>query len=126
MGSICLLSIPEPTAEDKSLYNYAGGNPPPEYSVQFGSGSIVQFPHSPKGAGRGILITTMPVDETYLVRIRHQGKPIESFRFRFDTEDRGKLCLFLNALYLTWQLWTVDRLPSCRCVGATSVPWKEP
>lgn len=93
--------------------------------MQFGSGSIVQFPHSPKGAGPGILITAMPVDQSYLVRIRHQGKPIESFRFRFDTGDRGKRCLFLNAFYLTWQMWTVDRLPSCRCAGATSMPWEE-
>jgi hypothetical protein len=122
-GSICLPSIPEPTAEGKSLYNATGGNPPPEYSVQFGNGATVEFLHSPKGAGPGILITAIPLDQTHLVRIRHQGKPLESFRFRFDAEDRGKRCLFLEPFYLTWQLWTVDRLPRCRCAGATSTPW---
>jgi hypothetical protein len=125
-GSVCLASIPEPTAGGKSLGNATGGNPPPEYSVQFGNGATVKFLHSPKGAGPGILITAIPLNQTHLVRIRHQGKPLESFRFRFDAEDRGKRCLFLEPFYLTWQLWTVDRRPSCRCADATSIPWDKP
>jgi hypothetical protein len=125
-GSVCLPSIAEPTDEDKSLFHSTGRNPPPEYSVQIGSGPTVQFLHSPKGAGPGILITGIPIDQRHLIRIRHQGKPLESFRFRFDKEDRGKRCLFLETFYLTWQLWAVDRIPPCRCAGATAIPWGTP
>jgi hypothetical protein len=125
IGSICLLSIAEPTSEMKSLYNYTGGNPPPDYTAQFGDGPVLQFPHSPKGSGPGILLTGMPVDRSYLVRIRHQGKPIESFRFRFDDESQQRLCLSLNEFYLTWQLWAADQRPICRCKGATSTPWRQ-
>jgi hypothetical protein len=126
-GSICLLSITDPTPGEKSLYNYAGGNPRPDYSVQIGNGPVVPFPHSPKGMGAGILITGIPVAGSYLVRIRHQGKPLESFRFQFRDEDRGRLCLFLNALYLTWQLWPAERYPpACTCNGAKITPWVTP
>jgi hypothetical protein len=86
-GSVCLLSIADPTPGEKSLYNYAGGTPTPDYSVQIGKGSVVAI--------------------------------LESFRLRFEEKDRGRLSLFLNELYVTWQRWSADRdPPACRCKGA--------
>jgi hypothetical protein len=124
VGSVCLLSTTDPTPGEKSLYNYAGGNPTPDYSVQIGKASIVAIPHSPKGAGAGVLITGIPLADSYVARIRHQGKLLESFRFRFDEKDGGRLCLFLKELYLTWQLWPADQYPPfCKCKGAKLTPW---
>ena len=126
-GSVCLLSTTDPTPGEKSLYNYSGGNPTPDYSAQIGKGSVVAIPHSPNGAGAGVLITGLPLADSHLVRIRHQGKPLESFRFRFEEKDRGRLCLFLNELYLTWQLWPADRYPpACKCKDAKITPWVTP
>jgi hypothetical protein len=62
-------------------------------------------------------VTDMPLDQTYLVKVSLKGKRIESFRFRFEPQSRGRVCLFLEEFYLTWQLWSASRLPACTCQG---------
>ena len=124
-GSICVLSVSDPAPAPKSLSNPAGDNPPPDYSLQIGDGSILRIPHSAGGRGPGVLITGVPLAGSRLVKIRHQGKSIESFPLRFEERDRGKLCLFLKELYLTWQLWPAHSYPPhCNCAGAKSAPWR--
>lgn len=124
-GTVCLISTPDPTTGEKSLFNDTAGNPVPDYSVQFGAGAIIAVPHSPKGKGPGVLVTDLPLDASPLVRIRHQGKPIEAFKLHFDAEDRGNACLFVDSFYLTWQFWAATRLRACGCQGATEVSWKK-
>jgi hypothetical protein len=124
VGTVCLLSIADPTPGEKSLYNYTAGNPEPDYAVQFGDGVVVRMLHSPKGKGPGVLVTDLLLDQTYLVKVSLKGKRIESFRFRFEPESRGRVCLFLEEFYLTWQLWSASRLPSCTCRGASTISWK--
>jgi len=43
------------------------------------------------------------------------GKPQQSFGFRFSDHKATDLCLFLNDLYKTAQLWEDKRCPWCRC-----------
>jgi hypothetical protein len=43
------------------------------------------------------------------------GKPQQSFTFRFSDFNTGQLCLFLNDLYKTAQLWEAKRCPWCKC-----------
>jgi len=43
------------------------------------------------------------------------GKPQQSFRFRFSEYKSGNLCLFLNDLYGTVQLEQRSQAPWCRC-----------
>jgi hypothetical protein len=123
LGSICLLSIADPTPGEKSLYNHTGGNPEPDYSVRFGEGALIQVPHSPKAQGPGLLVTGFPVDRTYLTKVYLKGKRIESFRFRLPAKERNQ-CMFLREFYLTWDFSLPGRLDGCRCKGANSTAWK--
>jgi hypothetical protein len=43
------------------------------------------------------------------------GKPQQSFTFRFSEFKTSELCLFLNDLYKTAQLWEAKRSPWCKC-----------
>lgn len=51
------------------------------------------------------------------VAIYCDGKPQQSFTFRFSDFKSTELCLFLNDFYKTAQLWdpTTNRAPWCRC-----------
>jgi hypothetical protein len=42
-------------------------------------------------------------------------KPQQSFTFRFSKFKTGELCLFLNDLYKTAQMWDAKRCPWCKC-----------
>jgi hypothetical protein len=122
-GTVCVLSIADPTPGEKSLFNDTGGNPAPDYSVQFDAGAIIAIPHSPKGRGPGVLVTDFALDASPMVRIRHQGKPIESFRLHFDPDDHAKACLSMDAFYLEWRVWSGRRLRLCDCQDAARVSW---
>jgi hypothetical protein len=113
-GSICLAGIPEPTPGDKGLGDPAGGNPEPDYSVQVDRGDIVRMPRLGKGDKPSSLLEGLSLDSRHLIAIRHKGKAIQSFYYRFP-EGEAHQCLFLNELYLTWQIWPVKRTPWCKC-----------
>jgi hypothetical protein len=49
------------------------------------------------------------------VTVLCDGKPQQSFRFRFSDYKSPQLCLFINDLYQTAQLWEASRSPWCRC-----------
>src|SRR5262245_53152314 len=58
------------------------------------------------------------------VAVRHSivimcdGKPQQSFTFRFSELRATALCLFLDGAYRTVQLWEVRRSPWCKCKDA--------
>ncbi len=43
------------------------------------------------------------------------NKPQQSFSFRFSEFKTNRLCLFLNDLYRTAQIWEAKRSPWCKC-----------
>lgn len=43
------------------------------------------------------------------------GKPQQSFGFRFSEFETKELCLFINGFYKTVQLWSDKRCPWCKC-----------
>ena len=43
------------------------------------------------------------------------GKPQQSFKFRFSDYKTRQLCLFINDLYKTAQLWESKQSPWCKC-----------
>ena len=52
------------------------------------------------------------------VTVLCDGKPQSSFSFRFSTFDSRRLCLFINDLYQTPQLWGEgQRAPWCTCAA---------
>jgi len=110
-GSMCIASVTPPNSEQKSLSNPAGGNPISSYSVQIDKRKPVITSND-----KSISISGLAVGRRHLVKIFGDGRPIESFGFRFSGFSTTKLCLWFNTLYETWQLWDArDGGAKCRC-----------
>ena len=114
-ASICIAGLREPSREPKGLGNPSGGNPEPDYSVEIDRRTQVSVPRIARGGKPGVLVEGLDPNTKHLITIRHKGRRIESFYFEFESGD-FKQCLFLNELYLTWQVWPVKRNRSCKCV----------
>jgi len=62
-----------------------------------------------------IKITDLDTAAPHRVVIYEDGKPQQSFKFRFSEFQSPELCLFLNDLYWTAQLWEKKDAPWCKC-----------
>lgn len=62
-----------------------------------------------------VKIDGLSVSARYLVVILCNGKPQQSFRFRFSDYETKTLCLFINDLYKTVNLAEGKRCPWCKC-----------
>jgi hypothetical protein len=62
-----------------------------------------------------VKIDGLDVTRRHRVTIFCDGKPQQSFGFRFSEFKTRKLCLFLNDLYKTVQLWEDKQSPWCKC-----------
>jgi len=112
-GSICVASVPLPTPGELSLGNPTGGGRTFEYSIQIDGGKIVDIPHD-----KGLSITKLALNGKHLVKIRKDGKVVESFRFSFGELHSTDLCLFFKSLYETWNLWTgKEARTNCDCAA---------
>jgi len=60
-------------------------------------------------------IDDLNAGESHRVVIYRAKKAQQSFTFRFSDFKSPKLCLFLNDLYWTPQLWELKRAPWCKC-----------
>jgi len=62
-------------------------------------------------------IALSPLDATqrHRVTILCDKKPQQSFTFRFSEFENPNLCLLLNDMYQTVQLWERKRAPWCKC-----------
>jgi hypothetical protein len=110
-GSICLATITPPNSEQKSLANPSGGNPISSYSVQIDKRKALTASKE-----KSINVPGLAVDRRHLVKIFGDGKPVESFWFKFSEFSTTKLCLWFNPLYQTWQLWDAkDGGAKCKC-----------
>jgi len=63
----------------------------------------------------GVKIDTLDATKRHRVVVYCNGKPQQSFTFRFSGNKSRRLCLFLNDLYGTAQLWEAKRCPWCKC-----------
>ena len=114
-ASICIAGLREPSKEPKGLGNPSGGNPEPDYTVDIGVRTKVPVPRLDRGGRPGILVDGLDPKAKHLITIRHKGHRLQSFYFEFPPGEPEQ-CLFLNELYLTWQVWPVKRNRSCKCV----------
>jgi len=62
-----------------------------------------------------VKIDGLDVTRRHRVTIFCDGKPRQSFGFRFSEFKTRKLCLFLNDFYKTVQLWEDKQSPWCKC-----------
>ncbi len=60
-------------------------------------------------------IAGLDLNQRHRVVVLCDGKAQQSFSFRFSEFKEQQLCLFLNDLYQTAQLWERKRSPWCKC-----------
>jgi hypothetical protein len=60
-------------------------------------------------------VTDLNATKQHMVTVYRGGKAQQSFSFEFSSYKSKKLCLFLNDLYWTVQLWESKRAPWCKC-----------
>ena len=109
-GRVCLAAAPTLTAGQRSLANATGGLPDVTYSIQINAGQPIELS---RDVGRWV--EGLDLRQRHLVIVRADGRQIASFHFRFSEDGAPDLCLFMNSLYETWQLWPDKRCPWCRC-----------
>ena len=63
----------------------------------------------------GVKLSGLDLKTFHRVIVLCDHTPQQSFAFRFSQYDSNQLCLFLNDLYRTLQLWEAKRSPWCKC-----------
>ena len=72
-------------------------------------------PVQPWPKSESMKIAGLSTSEQHRVVIYRAGKAQQSFKFRFPQNKPANLCLFLNDLYWTAQLWEPKSTPWCKC-----------
>jgi len=62
-----------------------------------------------------VKIDALDAAAAHRVVISCNGKPQQSFRFRFSDFKTRELCLFINDFCKTAQLWESKGTPWCKC-----------
>jgi hypothetical protein len=100
-GTICVAPLPKDVREADRLA-FSGG-PSRRYKYSF----TVEIDARPPIAVPKLdplPIEDLPLEATHRVRIRDEGRPIESFRFTFSARGGTPLCLAYTPGYQTWSL----------------------
>jgi hypothetical protein len=66
-------------------------------------------------SGKSLKIDALDAGTRHRVVVSCNGKPQQSFTFRFSDFKTHQLCLFINDLYKTVQLWEAKASPWCKC-----------
>jgi len=110
-GRVCIAPAKPPTPGPKSQGNPTGENRVRQYTIQIDSLSPVQV-----SSTSAQLIPSIPSNGVHWVRIKGDGKLVESFKFKFSDFPSTNLCLFFNPLYETWNLRDAKQARSlCKC-----------
>lgn len=110
-GAVCIAPVPKPVAGGKSLANPAGGNKVQAYSVQIGD-----KPSATALAEKPVLVDGLARAKAHLVSIKGDGRPVASFKFRFEDYKSDRLCLVFSPLYETWRMRAAAAGgPGCKC-----------
>ena len=78
------------------------------FSFRIDDGPVQKWPR-----GQPVRAGGLDVAVRHRIRTYCDGKPHQSFSFRYSDYKSTELCLFLNDLYFTPQLW--ERTPICKC-----------
>lgn len=105
-GSVCVAPVPKvwkPQALPPGIRCESSN-----ITVSFDGEASVKWPQS-----RSLLIDSLDISRRHRVVVSCNGRPQQSFQFRFDAPP-VRMCLFLNDLYNTVNLWPAPA-PSCTC-----------
>ncbi len=72
-------------------------------------------PAVPWPRGSSLELDSLDRATRHRVVVLCDGKPQQTFRFRFSEHKASQLCLFINDLYRTVQLWERKQAPWCKC-----------
>ena len=112
-GAICVAPLPKPIPIDGGL-SIAGDSTVTcasgKYSVKIDTQKSVLWPTI-----ESVKIEDLNPSERHRVVVLCDTKPLQSFTFKFAEYKTKKLCLFLNDLYWTVQLWDSKQSPWCKC-----------
>ena len=106
-GSICVAPVPKEPPTTSAPYLEC---PSGKFSLRIDGRQAISWPNTDSTK-----IDHLDLATQHRVSIFCYGKPHQSFRFRFSEFELKELCLFLNDLYQTAQLWEMKRSPWCRC-----------
>jgi hypothetical protein len=104
-GSICVAPVLPPIMSAPGLDCQSGN-----LSFRLDAQKGVPWPHRESRK-----IEHLDLDQRHRVTVLCDGKPQQSFRFRFSEFRTKELCLFINDLYQTVQLWEPRLSPWCKC-----------
>jgi len=105
-GTVCVAPVPvePPTTSAPGLG--CSGN----LSLKIDDQKGVPWPHR-----ESMQIEHLDLAQRHRVTVLCDGKPQQSFRFRFSEFKTKELCLFINDFYQTVQLWEPRQSPWCKC-----------
>ena len=107
-GSVCVITVPEKPTQVFGPPGFPCDGE--KLSVKFDGQPPIAWPI--KG---NVKIDNLDVTTAHRVVIFCDGKPQQSFRFRFADFKTRNLCLFIDSFYKTAQLWESKGTPWCKC-----------
>jgi hypothetical protein len=81
-----------------------------KYSFKIDRQQAVAWP-----ATKSQSVKDVPLAGRHRIVVLCESKPLQSFTFQFSEFKDNNLCLFLNDLYWTVQLWPNKGCPWCKC-----------
>ncbi len=107
-GTICIAPVFENSSADTAAPELSCKSE--KLSLKIDTRDPVPWP-----AKQGTKIERLDLSVRHLVVVYCDGKPQQSFKFTFAAFKSKELCIFINDLYKTVQLWEVTRAPWCKC-----------
>ena len=108
LGSVCVAPVPE----EPTPYSGPPGLLCESEKLSLRVDTLQPVPWPIK---ESVKIDGLDLTARHRVVIYCDGKPQQSFRFHFSEFKTRKLCLFINDLYKTAQLWESKQSPWCKC-----------
>jgi hypothetical protein len=108
LGTVCVAPIPAKppsTAATEDLFCLSG-----KLSLKFDGLPTIFWPRS-----KSLTINSLDATVNHKVLVLCEGKPQQSFKFRFSQFKESKLCLYINDLYQIVELQEAKKSPWCKC-----------
>ena len=107
-GTVCVAPIPPgaPTTADIPEHDCRSG----KLSYRIDSRPATVWPHH-----ANIELEDIDITQRHQIVVLCDGKAQQSFSFSFSSYKSTDLCLFINDLYQTAQLWDRKHSPWCKC-----------
>jgi hypothetical protein len=107
LGSVCISPVPEKPTNFSAPGFFCDST---KLSLKIDAQQPIAWP-----IRENVKIDALDVTVSHRVVVFCNGKPQQSFKFRFSGFKTRELCLFINDMYKTAQLWESRGTPWCKC-----------